>query len=138
MITGIAHTAFRVKDLHSSIEFYTKFLEFKEAFRLLHDDGTPWLVYLQINSNTFIELFPEGTERTPVTGDSIGFMHLCLDVDDIFAMVDTLRHRGLECPGEPKMGKDGNWQYWIKDPDGNDIELMQIMPDSLQVRNSKI
>ncbi|NLJ85077.1 MAG: VOC family protein [Firmicutes bacterium] len=137
MITGIAHTAFRVEDLEKSIHFYTETLGLKEAFRLLHDDGTPWLVYLQINANTFIELFPDGKDRLPLTRQSIGFAHLCLHVNDIFAAVTRLRERGLDCPGEPTMGKDGNWQYWVKDPDGNDIELMQIMPDSLQVINSK-
>jgi len=30
------------------------------------------------------------------------------------------------------MGADGNYQYWIEDPDRNRIELMQIMPGSLQ------
>jgi len=137
MITGIAHVAFRVKDLAKSIEFYTDILGLEEAFRLLHDDGEPWLVYLQINANTFIELFPEGKKEMPVTPDSIGFAHLCLHVDDICATVNDLRNRGLECPGEPTKGKDGNWQYWVKDPDGNDIELMQIMPDSLQVKRSR-
>lgn len=137
MITGIGHVAFRVKDLEESIRFYTEFLGLKETFRLLHDSGEPWLVYLQINANTFIELFPEGKDKVPVTADSTGFMHLCLQVDNIFATIDTLRQRGLECSDAPKKGKDGNWQYWIKDPDGNDIELMQIMPDSLQVKNSR-
>jgi len=33
-----------------------------------------------------------------------------------------------------KEGKDGNLQAWIVDPDGNRIELMQIMPNSLQAK----
>ncbi|NMB26073.1 MAG: VOC family protein [Firmicutes bacterium] len=137
MITGIAHAAFRVENLDASIEFYTNILGLKEAFRLVHDDGEPWLVYLQINANTFIELFPNGTQKMPVTRESIGFAHLCLHVDDMPATLAELRRRGLPCPGEATMGKDGNWQYWIEDPDGNPIELMQIMGDSLQVKNSK-
>lgn len=136
MITGIAHTAFRVQDLNESIEFYTRILGLKEAFRL-HRNGQPWLVYLRVNANTFVELFPEGKERVQISADSIGFVHLCFHVDDIFTTLDRLREQGLECPGEPRMGEDGNWQYWVKDPDGNDIELMQIMPDSLQVKHSK-
>ena len=31
------------------------------------------------------------------------------------------------------MAADKNWQAWIEDPDGNRIELMQIMPDCLQL-----
>ena len=33
-----------------------------------------------------------------------------------------------------QMGADGNWQAWIEDPDGHRIELMQMMPDSLQAK----
>jgi lactoylglutathione lyase len=36
--------------------------------------------------------------------------------------------------GEPKMGLDGNLQAWIRDPDGNVIELMQIADASPQWR----
>ena len=31
------------------------------------------------------------------------------------------------------MGADYNYQAWIEDPDGNRIELMQMMPDSMQL-----
>ena len=34
---------------------------------------------------------------------------------------------------QKKMGADRNWQAWIEDPDGNRIELMQMMPDCLQL-----
>jgi lactoylglutathione lyase len=41
-----------------------------------------------------------------------------------------LGERGLKIEGEPTRGLDGNFQYWIADPDGNRIELMQINPES--------
>jgi lactoylglutathione lyase len=48
--------------------------------------------------------------------------------------ISDLQARGLPpSPNPPRLGKDGNWQYWITDPDGNRFELMQIMPDSLHV-----
>jgi len=36
----------------------------------------------------------------------------------------------LPIDGEPAKGIDNNYQYWITDPDGNRIELMQIMDAS--------
>ena len=36
---------------------------------------------------------------------------------------------------KPGFGSDGNVQAWIRDPDGRDIELMQLSPDSEQARN---
>ena len=60
------------------------------------------------------------------------YSHFCLLVDDLAATLRDLAARGLEAPGSPIQGLDHNWQYWIKDPDGNAIELMQIMPASPQ------
>jgi hypothetical protein len=32
------------------------------------------------------------------------------------------------------MGMDNSKQCWVKDPDGNDIELMEYTPESYQLR----
>jgi lactoylglutathione lyase len=90
---------------------------------------SPWIVYIQVAPNQFIELFPgakgENTSRGPV-----GYNHFCLVVDDLPATLRELAGRGLEITGAPQKGLDNNWQYWINDPDGNAIELMQIVPES--------
>jgi len=134
MITGIGHNAYRVRDLDKSLAFYCGILGFKEAFRLYRDDGSTWLVYVLVNDDTFIELFPGGEEALEIGPKSIAYTHVSLAVDDIFATVRELAGRGLEVIGEPKMGRDYNYQFWITDPDGNRIELMQMMPNSLQLK----
>ena len=134
MITGIGHTAYRVRDLDASLGFYCGILGMREMFRLHRDTGKVWLVYLRVDDSTYVELFPGGEERVEITPRSCAYMHLCLTVDDIQATVRELSSRGLEVVGEPKQGQDGNWQYWVTDPDGNRIELMQMMPDSLQAK----
>jgi lactoylglutathione lyase len=134
VITGIGHTAYRIKDLDASLRFYCGLLGFKEMFRLKRDTGEDWLVYLRVNDTTYVELFPGGEEQVTVTPKSIAYTHLCLTVDDLRATLKELASHGLEITGEPKQGRDGNWQYWVTDPDGNRIELMQMMPDSLQAK----
>lgn len=135
MITGIGHVAFKVSDLEKSLDFYCNKLGLKEAFRLYNDDGTPWIVYIKINSDNFIELFPNGKGVNLPDSEKTGYQHLCLRVDNIFKTLEELKERGIEITGEPTKGLDGNYQYWLKDPDGNPIELMQIMPDSLQAKS---
>jgi catechol 2,3-dioxygenase-like lactoylglutathione lyase family enzyme len=133
MITGIGHIAFRVTDLERSLDFYCSKLGLREAFRL---DGeghpSPWIVYLQVAPGNFIELFPGATEVGPLPGDAAGYNHFCLAVDDMEATLRELADRGLDITGSSEMGLDHNWQYWLTDPDGNRIELMQIMPNSPQ------
>lgn len=132
MITGLGHVAFRITDLEKSLDFYCAKLGFTEAFRLEREgEFSPWIVYIQVAPNQFIELFPgakgENTSRGPV-----GYNHFCLVVDDLPATLRELAGRGLEITGAPQQGLDNNWQYWINDPDGNAIELMQIVPESPQ------
>ena len=48
------------------------------------------------------------------------------------ATLRELAAQSLEIAKAPIVGLDHNLQNWIDDPDGNPIELMQIMPDSPQ------
>ena len=133
MITDIGHVAFRVSNLERALDFYCGKLGFREAFRLEREGRpSPWIVYLSIAENTFIELFPVPAETVTPADSQASYAHYCLTVDDLPATLAELAGRGLEISGEPRLGLDGNWQYWLTDPDGNRIELMQIMPDSMQ------
>jgi lactoylglutathione lyase len=53
-------------------------------------------------------------------------------VDDIDLTLRHLEQVGIDLLRPKSLAVDGNWQAWIEDPDGNRIELMQMMPDSLQ------
>jgi len=134
VITGLGHIAIRISDLDAALNFYRAGLGFQEAFRV-DRDGEVWIVYLQVAPGQFVELFPGGhpTARAP---REVGYVHLCLKVDDIQGTVEELSARGVVFDGEPRLGGDGSWQVWTADPDGNRIELMQIMPDSQQGRAS--
>ena len=133
MVTGIGHVAFRITDLDRALDFYCHELGFREAFRLDREgEPSPWIVYLQIAPGHFVELFPGAGEIGPQPGASAGYNHFCLLVDDMDATLRQLAERGLEIAKSPAQGLDGNWQYWLTDPDGNRIELMQIMPESPQ------
>ncbi|MCB0116816.1 MAG: VOC family protein [Caldilineaceae bacterium] len=130
MITDLGHTAFRCHDLDKSLAFYA-LLGLHESFRLYRDDGDLMLIYLHVGGDRFLELFPNGPEPTEPKGS---FMHVCLVSDDLAADVEHLRANGVSIWRELKEGKDGNLQAWVLDPDGNPIELMQLVEHSPQRR----
>ncbi|MFW6006341.1 MAG: VOC family protein [Bacillota bacterium] len=132
MIKGIAHTAYVVEDLEKSIDFYSNILGFDKLFTMRDDEENPVLVYLKVKENQFIELFPASGSKEERKDSEIGYAHLCLEVDDINEIAQKMEEEGITLDTPPKKGKDGNYQCWIKDPDGNPIEFMQMMPDSLQ------
>lgn len=131
LIADLGHAAFAVQDVDASLAFYKK-LGIDEAFRLNHEDGSLMLIYLHIAGDRFIEIFPGGPG--PEAGRTGSFMHLCLITDDIRATVEALREADVVIDREVTEGLDTNLQAWIKDPDGNAIELMQLSPDSPQRR----
>ncbi|MBC7645831.1 MAG: VOC family protein [Pseudopedobacter sp.] len=70
--------------------------------------------------------------NTPLPEKS--FMHLCLRSSDLKADVLALEAKGIALESGPGLGLDGNLQAWIRDPDGNALELMQLSEDSPQRR----
>jgi lactoylglutathione lyase len=131
MITDLGHAAFAAYDLEASLAFYAK-LGLQESFRLNHPDGSLMLVYLHIGGDRFLELFPRGPEPDPDRVHS--FRHICLLTDDIRGAVERLRAQGVAIDREVTEGLDTNLQAWIRDPDGNAIELMQLSEESPQRR----
>ena len=134
MITDIGHAAFAAHDLERTLAFYEK-LGIREVFRLHREDGSLMLVYLHVEGDRFIEVFPNGPAPDPDRRGS--FMHLCLLTEDMQVTVEQLRAAGVTIDREPAVGLDHNTQAWITDPDGNKIELMQLVEESPQRQTTR-
>ena len=130
MITGTGHVALRVSDVERSLRFYRDQLGLEEAFRI-ERDGKLWLVYVKLPDGTFVELFPGYEGRFHLEESKVGVAHYCLLVDDAAETAKELRSRGVETD-EVRKGRSGCLQFFVADPDGHRIELMEILPDSLQ------
>jgi lactoylglutathione lyase len=131
-IKSIAHWALKVADLDRSLGFYRDTLDFREMMRLHKDNGDVWLVYLRITDTQFVELFPGGIGMHAPGADITAINHVCLQVESVAIAADALRKLGVTLTTEPKLGADGNNQCWFADPDGNRIELMQMLPGNMQ------
>ncbi len=131
MIKGIGHIAYNVLDMNKSLHFYCEVLGLEKAFEIHDEQDNPWIVYIKINKNQFIELFythDEKIKERPV----IGYSHLCFEVDDIYIMKEQLIAHNIKLDVDIIQGKDKNLQCWVKDPDGNPIEFMQISENAPQ------
>ncbi|GGE49322.1 lactoylglutathione lyase [Pullulanibacillus camelliae] len=137
MIKGIGHAALTVADMQASLHFYYDVLGFEKAFEIHDDNDQPWIIYIKVGGGQFIELFYGGVHKKPEVDHLIGYDHLCLEVDDIQTVADHLTEKGWPLLIKPQQGKDLNYQCWVKDPDGNRIEFMQLDPDSPQAKAYK-
>jgi len=141
IVESLGHVGLAISDAQPALHFYIDQLGLKEAFRLNRPDGSPSLIYLRVaDTNTFVELFPGRETPTPAGTTTVN--HLGLFVKDLRATLHALKDRGYPLPDDAfekakKVQADNTLLYFIKDPDGNKIELSQLRPDSLQVTSRK-
>ena len=143
MIQRLAHLCFKTDQLDRMIRFYRGLLGLRVKFTLNDADGSAFGYYFDCGGRTFIELFDQkgavrqwgGEVVALTTPPDSTYQHFCLEVKRIGAFRRRLTARGLPVT-EVKTGMDGSRQCWIKDPDGNAIELMEYTPQSLQLRRA--
>jgi lactoylglutathione lyase len=126
----LSHIAIGCCDLEKVVAFYVQKLGFREAFRLERPDSPLRIVYLDAGQGSFIELLER--EADPVEPRSVGLAHICLEVENLEAELECLAGLGVEPERPLTQGCDGNLQAWIADPEGNRLELMQLMPEGQQ------
>lgn len=60
MIKDIAHIALNPLDMDRTVDFFEQVFGWKKAFELHKDNGNPWIVYLKVCKEHFLELFYGG------------------------------------------------------------------------------
>ena len=122
---GVNHVGIATHDYDEALAFYKDTLGAKEAFTIRNDDGTVRLTYLQLSRDTFVELLPVRAEQPA------GVLHIGIETDDVAASVAALRASGVAVD-DPTIGASKARVARIADPNGLQIELMQMGTDSLQ------
>lgn len=128
MIKQLAHINIDTFDLEASEYFYCSILEMEKTFEFIKN-GEPYGFYAGAGNTTFVEVF---IEEGDVVKDKRALMrHVCLEVEDLEAVISDIRGKGWEVT-DKKLGSDNSWQAWITDPSGVQIELMQYTKGSSQ------
>ncbi|MFC6200498.1 VOC family protein [Lactiplantibacillus nangangensis] len=96
------------------------------------------IIYIEISSGQFVEFFPkvEGQQAHSEWNENLGYSHFALLVDDIFQTKHELKMAGVEIDNDISKGPSHTYQFWIHDPDGNKIEIMQYTENSVQVEGN--
>ncbi len=120
----LAHACIRVMDLEKSIKFYKEALGLVERRR---DDYPQWsftLVYLSDENNNFeIELTYNYNPEKPYNLGN-GFSHFAVYVSDLQESYSNHKKAGYDIKDIKSM-KEGLSFYFITDPDGYSIEIIE-------------
>ena len=121
----LSHVGISVKNYDQALNYYTKVLGFQEAFTVRNPDGRPYLAYLRISPDTFLEVMPSRPDLPP------GFTHFGVEAGDIQATVAQMAARGAKF--EPVRTERTKAPLTnASDPEGLRMEILQFAPGSLQ------
>jgi lactoylglutathione lyase len=122
------HTMVRVKDLDASLHFYTTLFGLEEIRRHDSEKGRFTLVFLAAPGDLdrareekapCLELTYNWDSEDYTGGRNFG--HLAYEVDDIYALCQTLMDNGITINRPPR---DGHMAF-VRSPDGISIEILQ-------------
>jgi catechol 2,3-dioxygenase-like lactoylglutathione lyase family enzyme len=124
-IAGLNHVAISVTDYKGAVDFYARQMGFRTAFSFTEPDGSPYLTYLQINRNTFVEVMQATPDRPA------GCPHFGLEVEQLDSVVDQLRQRGVQVRAPSLSPRTGTRIAVASGPGGVNMELLEFGPASL-------
>ena len=134
------HVAISVRDMGKALHFYKDLLGFEIDWERPEYAGDGFSKVVGLNEarahvvmlkgyNTRIELFrydtPGGDEVGPKRQCDFGITHFTFSVKGIHTIYETLIAENVvfNCP--PQNLRPGVWATYLKDPEGNTIELVE-------------
>jgi catechol 2,3-dioxygenase-like lactoylglutathione lyase family enzyme len=126
-IKSLAHVCIKSTDLDTTAKFYCGALGLTRHFDF-NRKGKVIGFYMKAANETFVEVFL-ADEIAQIDKQMLN--HFCLETADLQALRETLLTHGYS-PGEIKMGADETAQFWMKDPNGMDLEFQEYTDRSAQ------
>lgn len=145
MIKQLAHLCLKTSQLDRMTAFYCDGLGATVRFRYLNPAGQVIGCYFDLGGGTFVEVFDHADAHRRSKSEKplepledprdpwlSRYNHFCLQIENLDAYVALLESRGIAVTGR-KTGNDRSRQAWVKDPDGNLIELQEYTTESRQL-----
>lgn len=121
------HTRVRVSDLDRSIKWYCDNLGFRVVSRSDRSPAGNQIVHLELPGNEHTwELTWSADYELNVPED---LMHIAIGVPDLIAFCDELERKGLEIWPDgwrEKFSSGGRKMAFLTDPDGYEVELLEV------------
>jgi catechol 2,3-dioxygenase-like lactoylglutathione lyase family enzyme len=125
---SFGHVCFFVQDKEKMADFYCNKLGLKKMFEQEFPGSAFTAIYVRIAKGQFLELIGNMPHEEK---SKSGFGHLCLHTDNIHEVHNELAGKGLSVT-DVEMGAAKCLKFYVDDPEGNTLEMMQLLEDSLQ------
>ncbi len=115
------HTMVRVSDLDASLDFYCNKLGLRQLQRRDSEQGRFTLVFLAADGDDQAQIELTYNWDPEVYGEGRNFGHIAYQVDNIYAVCEQLRQKGVLINRPPRDGR----MAFVRSPDNISIELLQ-------------
>jgi lactoylglutathione lyase len=115
------HTMVRVSDVDASLDFYCKYLGLVQLRRYDSEQGRFSLIFLAAPGDEQAQVELTWNWDPEEYGEGRNFGHLAYEVDDIYALCQSLMDSGVTINRPPR---DGHMAF-VRSPDDISIELLQ-------------
>lgn len=143
MVLGGRHVGIPVKDMERSLAFYRDLLglvvkkDYWEKGEYIDSitgikEANVWMIKLTAPDGWMVELLeyrshPGNPRGNPALHD-VGHAHIALTVDDLGKEYKRLKKEGILFNSSPQLSPDNYaWVAFCQDPDGNYVELVEII-----------
>ena len=141
-LRSFSHTGITVSDFNRAVRFYWHVFgcplvgvsevppeRLRSFFGVDGDHATCRIGWLRVPGGAVLEIFEFRPELPPVElpWNRAGLTHLCFNVRNVHKWHDYLVDHGVEIVSAPEQSPNGGqWLFFVKDCDGNLIELTQL------------
>ncbi len=115
------HTMIRISDIDESLDFFCNKLGLEEVRRYENENGRFTLIFLRAPGDDAGDVELTYNWDPEEYGEGRNFGHLAYEVDDIYALCESLRSQGVTINRPPRDGR----MAFIRSPDNISIELLQ-------------
>lgn len=115
------HTMVRVSDLEASLHFYKDLLGLEIVDRQDYEDGKFTLIFLAPPGQPEAQVELTYNWEPSEYGEGRNFGHLAYEVDDIYALCQSLQDNGVAINRPPRDG----YMAFVRSPDNISVELLQ-------------
>ena len=141
---SFSHVGITVSDFNRSVRFYadvfgcplvgasdTPSERVRTFFGVEGEAPRCKIGWIRVPGGGVIEIFEFQPHQPPepVRWNRVGLTHFSLNVRNTRKWYEYLRNKGVECLGVPERSPNGGQTFFfVKDPDGNLIEVMDLGP----------
>jgi catechol 2,3-dioxygenase-like lactoylglutathione lyase family enzyme len=139
---SFSHTGITVSDFNRAVRFYWDVFgcplvgvsdvvpaRLQSFFKVAGDQPTCKIGWLRVPGGAVLEIFEFRPDQPPtkVAWNRAGLTHLCFNIRNAKKWHDYLVTKGVEIVSIPERSPNGGqWFFFVKDCDGNLIELTQL------------